>query len=367
MRRCIFLVSVFLLSLNKAFGQDPYQLLADEIVKYSEGIKKVAVIPFSYADNIQSTKDGSVIAERLSMKLINLNKFEVIERTQLDKVLQELKLQNSGIIDATSAKELGKILGVDAIITGTLVVTANGKIEVNARIIKTDTAQAIGAVQAYVVKDWIGGDSQKTSSVYPSYSPSPIYIRGENEISFFDFIYGFGKSKVDITPDNNYVKKGNGLTAKGVNPLGIRMGGYGKGILGFDFEISYSKHQIEKQDIFPNKYLDIGIFNMYFDMMIRVPENKKLFGYFGVGLGFGMGNVRSDYIYDSSGKKLDETFFNFAFRFPIGVRFVGKKLSVFAEYRFGGISFSFDRGYSSENNSVGVNNSGPVVGLGTRF
>ncbi|MGC9070136.1 MAG: FlgO family outer membrane protein [Elusimicrobiales bacterium] len=354
---------------------DIYDSLANELAKYAEGIKKIAVIPFSYAENLQSTKDGSVIAERLSVKLINMGRFEVIERSQLDKVLNELKLQNSGLIDATSAKELGKILGVDAIIMGTLVARADGKIEVNARIVKTDTAQAIGAAQVYVVKDWVGGELRKSTPLYTPSTPSSSYessqtyqmTKSENEYGFFDFVCGGDKSKVDITPRVSVVKEGSGLRAKGINPFGIRIGGYGKSLFGFEFEMSYSKHQIEEQSNFPDKYLDIGVFNMYFDLLMRLPENKKFFTYLGLGLGFGLAGISSQYITDSSGRRLDESSFVFAFRFPIGLRLVSTSLSVFAEYRFGGITLSFDRGYVGEDNSVYIDNSGPAVGLGFRF
>jgi len=139
---------------------NPYNQMAVEILSQINDlkIKRIAVLPFSYAQSTSSVKDGSIISERLTMALIKSEKIEIIERSVLNKVLDELKLQSSGVIDASIAKELGKILGADAIITGTLVPRADGKIEVNARIIKTETAQAIGALQVYVVKDWLGGD-----------------------------------------------------------------------------------------------------------------------------------------------------------------------------------------------------------------
>ncbi|MEF3281061.1 MAG: CsgG/HfaB family protein [Elusimicrobiota bacterium] len=136
-----------------------YKLLAIDISSYTAKVenKRIAVVPFSYADSTSSIKDGTVISERLSMELIKL-KNEVIERNALEKVLKELKLENSGIVDPQKAVELGKILGVDFLITGTLVRAKDNKIEVNARIVEVETARAVKAFQIYVIKDWLGGD-----------------------------------------------------------------------------------------------------------------------------------------------------------------------------------------------------------------
>ena len=139
-------------------AEDKYEVLAKELTAAGSDVqgKKIAIIPFSYADGRTAAKDGSVISERLTIKMINMRKFEIIERSVLDKVMAELKLQASGMIDATSAQQLGKVLGVEAIITGTLVEMQAGEIEVNARLIKTETAQAIGASQVTLRKDWVG-------------------------------------------------------------------------------------------------------------------------------------------------------------------------------------------------------------------
>ena len=63
-----------------AFAQgDKYSQLAVEISNAAgESLldKKIAIIPFSYADGREGTKDGSIISERLTMKMINLQKYE---------------------------------------------------------------------------------------------------------------------------------------------------------------------------------------------------------------------------------------------------------------------------------------------------
>ncbi len=79
---------------------DPYGKLARHLSKAASSLtnRKVAIIPFSYTDGRRSS-GGTIIAERLTTQIVNLGKFEVIERSQLEKVLKELNLQVSGVVD----------------------------------------------------------------------------------------------------------------------------------------------------------------------------------------------------------------------------------------------------------------------------
>ena len=53
--------------------------------------------------------------------LLNTNRFRVFERAKLDLLLQEQNFQNfSGLVDQTTAVKLGKMIGVDAILTGSI-------------------------------------------------------------------------------------------------------------------------------------------------------------------------------------------------------------------------------------------------------
>ena len=53
--------------------------------------------------------------------LLSTNRFRVFERSKLDAILQEQNFQHfSGLVDQTTAVKLGKMFGVDAILTGSL-------------------------------------------------------------------------------------------------------------------------------------------------------------------------------------------------------------------------------------------------------
>jgi curli biogenesis system outer membrane secretion channel CsgG len=63
---------------------------------------------------------GKGITDMLVEKLVNGGVFSVIERKALDSIVAEQNLSNSDRFDNSSAAKIGRLLGVDAIITGSI-------------------------------------------------------------------------------------------------------------------------------------------------------------------------------------------------------------------------------------------------------
>jgi curli biogenesis system outer membrane secretion channel CsgG len=63
---------------------------------------------------------GKGITNLLVTGLVKSGNFSVIERSALDKVMNEQNFSNSNRADPNSAAKIGKLLGVDAIIVGTI-------------------------------------------------------------------------------------------------------------------------------------------------------------------------------------------------------------------------------------------------------
>jgi len=90
--------------------------------------RRVAVLDFDYAtvhewvtDLFGSDVDiGKGIADIVVTNLVRNGTYSVIERKQLDRILQEQNFQQSGRSDPSSAVRLAKLLGVDAIIIGSI-------------------------------------------------------------------------------------------------------------------------------------------------------------------------------------------------------------------------------------------------------
>src|SRR3990167_2858963 len=52
--------------------------------------------------------------------MVKTGKFIVVERDKVNKILEEQKLGLTGTIDANTAAQMGKILGLNAIVTGAI-------------------------------------------------------------------------------------------------------------------------------------------------------------------------------------------------------------------------------------------------------
>ena len=103
-------------------------LLAAVAGAQTSGKKRVAVLDFDYG-TVQSyvysiygsNQDvGKGITDMLVEKLVKDGHYSVIERKALDKILNEQNFSNSDRANPATAQKLGQILGVDAIIMGSI-------------------------------------------------------------------------------------------------------------------------------------------------------------------------------------------------------------------------------------------------------
>jgi curli biogenesis system outer membrane secretion channel CsgG len=145
--------------------------------------KRVAIFDFDYATVQSSTSAlfgtnvdvGKGISDLLVKCLVQDGTYSVIERKQLDKILGEQNFSNSDRANPNSAAQIGKILGVDAIIVGSVTQFGNdnknmsvggngagiggfgiggfGKkkskavVVLDARIVNIDTAEILGVAE----------------------------------------------------------------------------------------------------------------------------------------------------------------------------------------------------------------------------
>lgn len=85
--------------------------------QYKSGIK-IAVLPFEEKGK-QQTNINIAATDKLSAKLMEMG-FIVVERTALESVLEELKLNYISILSDDNRKEVGKLLNADLLVFGTL-------------------------------------------------------------------------------------------------------------------------------------------------------------------------------------------------------------------------------------------------------
>ena len=110
---------------------------------------KVAVIPFEN----QSAR-GGIISEDGIMDVRNFveeeivftNKFSPLDRNNLKKLLDEIKLQQSGLVDPSTAARLGKWIGAEYLVLGNVTGLGAKKdskyvANLSLRMIKVETAE----------------------------------------------------------------------------------------------------------------------------------------------------------------------------------------------------------------------------------
>lgn len=147
---------------------------------------KIAVLDFTRQGEEYQTKDmGKIVAEWLITGLVETGRFDVIERRLLEKIMEEHALGASGVVDPASVAQLGKILGVKTIVSGTLL-SFEGTVEINARLIAVDTASIIAAEKvrassASRLNDLVNQIIEKIVQAFPL--EGYVVMRADNRIT----------------------------------------------------------------------------------------------------------------------------------------------------------------------------------------
>jgi|GEM_PF-1308199 len=142
------------LTTGSARNAEAYGPLIGSLLKDYKGAgRTIAVTGFTRPDG-RATADGTIVAERVTTELIRQKRLTVVERKAIEKVLSELKLQLSGI-DADSTRKLGKMLGADLLVVGTLTELPGNRLEVNMRLASVESGEAISAASGQVARDWL--------------------------------------------------------------------------------------------------------------------------------------------------------------------------------------------------------------------
>ncbi len=167
----IFCTALFFTSLvSSAFGYEKeIEQLSSQMAEKiaAKGKKTVAVVDFTDLEG-NVTQLDQFIAEEFSVALASAGKgFRVIDRTRLKIIIKENKLAATGLIDPATASKLGKIAGVDALVTGTLTPFGDN-VRLTVKVLDSETADIIDSAKSNFAKtqaiDELLGKEMKTAS-----------------------------------------------------------------------------------------------------------------------------------------------------------------------------------------------------------
>lgn len=190
------------------------------------GKMRVAVLDLDASGIQRDTRTGgwwwnageisSGVTDMFTTALFKTGKFELIERNQLQKVLDEQGLANSGAVNPQTAAKVGRILGVSAIITGKVTEFGTREFEVGFAGFSGHQTEAKCAIDCRMVNTTTGalmmaetasaGDSQVGISVSEWRN---LKIGG---VGFDSTLIG----KVTRTAVNNLVNKIVGSSSAGI-------------------------------------------------------------------------------------------------------------------------------------------------------
>lgn len=120
----------------------------DRVYQKRKRVTRIALTEFLYHDNPNLLTRN--IYESLSVFFAQKG-LQVIERSQLNQVLEEQKISHSGIIDISTAQKLGQLLGAEAVLLGTANDLGNNVI-IRARLVDVSKGVTITAAQTEIAK-----------------------------------------------------------------------------------------------------------------------------------------------------------------------------------------------------------------------
>ena len=121
----------------------------DKVYQEMKKVTRIAITEFTYGNEFNDFTRN--VQDILYTNLIQRG-MTVVEREKMEQVLKELGNTFTGMIDSTTAAQIGKMLGVEAIVVGTVADMGNS-VDLRARLVDVEKGAAITAAQVDVVKD----------------------------------------------------------------------------------------------------------------------------------------------------------------------------------------------------------------------
>ncbi len=85
------------------------------------------------------------LSDMFITELSKVQAFQIVERANLQKILEEMKLGQSGMIESSAAQEVGKMLGAQNLILGSFMMMLDGKLRIDARLVEVESGKTLMA------------------------------------------------------------------------------------------------------------------------------------------------------------------------------------------------------------------------------
>ncbi len=88
--------------------------------KFTGPKRRIGVVEFENKSAYGQGRLGGAASDILVTELVKSGKFIVVERDRMAKILEEQKLQSGGLIDQATAVKVGQVMGLEAIVVGSI-------------------------------------------------------------------------------------------------------------------------------------------------------------------------------------------------------------------------------------------------------
>jgi len=153
------------LTLDKAL-----QEAAASIDEQIEAGSKIALLNF----NSPTNKFSDYVLDELTANLVDGRKLTVVDRKEIDLIREEFVFQYSGAVEDSSMQKLGRMLGAQSIVSGSLTEIGGGLYRIVIRVLNVQNASVVVQYRANIADDKLvkalleGGESERAAAAASS-------------------------------------------------------------------------------------------------------------------------------------------------------------------------------------------------------
>jgi len=111
----LFTTTLFILFMSGCSQKVNMRALEPAEIDRAAATKKIAVANFS---NDRVGLSGKIEAKLVRFRIDNKSYFTIVSRNDFNRIVEEQKIQNSGLVDPQTVVEIGNLIGAQAIISG---------------------------------------------------------------------------------------------------------------------------------------------------------------------------------------------------------------------------------------------------------
>jgi len=204
------------------------KLICDE--ESDPAIRNIAVMEFDnysvgkYQDELGYLAKG--LADFFQHDFSQISSLKVIERDKIDYVLKELELAESGKVDKATAARVGKMLGAQLMVFGSITQLSSKSTRMIVRVVKVETSEIIASVDMegkpdYVAleKKLVGELAEKLDimltdetklllkeSNTESMDAAKLYAQGLDYMDQYDYAKAYEYFKMAYDKDNSFTE-----------------------------------------------------------------------------------------------------------------------------------------------------------------